>query len=224
LVDKSLKEEIFALAPKDKNRVYSSAEIKRLFLDVWEILKLVLGEVKYMRLPLDLKCCDCGKEILWGTWAHFQADMKRAICTDCGTKRGWSDKDRAMNIVKKRELQEDIKALRKRQKVEADSLFLLQEKVELHRFGQRYSALEQQIHSSLDSVQGYLAKVATSEEKQALSNVFRVIRETQATQKVIQEEVEARLFLLERSERRKKHVPKVIDDDADPPAEEVQSQ
>jgi len=221
LVDESLKAEIFALLSKDKSREYSASEVKGLLLDVWDILRRVLGKVEYVRLPLDLKCSDCDRELLWGTWAHFQADMKRAICTECGTKRGWSDKDRALSIVKKRELQEDIKALRKRQKIEADTLFLLQEKVELHRFGERYLALERQIHASLDSVQSYLAKVATSEEKQALSNVFRVVSETQMTQKVIQEEVEARLFLLERSERRKKHVPKVIDDDADESVKEV---
>ena len=210
-----LKDEIMSLVPKEKSREFSQSEVKSLLLDVWDIVKQVTGEVKYVRLPLDMHCDDCGKELLWGTWAHFQVEMNRAICTECGAKRGWSDKDRAVNLVKKRELQEDIKALRKRQKVEANTLQLLKEQIDLHNFGKRYLALDAQIHAAMDIMQSYLSKVATSEEKQALAAVCGLIAQLQKTQKVIQEEVESRLFLLERSERRKQHVPKLIDDDAD---------
>ncbi len=216
----SLKSKIMDLVPKDKNRDYSQAEIKGLFLDVWEILKFVLGEVKYVRIPLDLRCDDCQKELPWGTWAHYQPDLKKAICTECGTKRGWTDKERATNLVKKRELQEDIKALRKRQKIEATTLYLLQQEVDLSKFGKRYEALEQEIRAAMKTVDSYLSKVATPEEKQALQAVTQLIDELRLTQKVIQEEVESRLFLLERSKRRKQHVPKVIDDEADAPLPE----
>jgi hypothetical protein len=217
----SLKDDIMSLVPKEKNREFSQSEVKSLLLDVWDLVKAVTGEVKYKQLPLDLRCDDCGKELAWGTWAYFQAEMNRAICPGCGVKRGWSDKDRAKNLVAKRELQEDIKALRKRQKFEADSLQRLQQEIDLHSFGKRYMVLDQRLHETIDTVQSFIAKVATAEEKQALMQVFRVVAETQQLQKVIQEEVENRLFLLERSKNRKKFVPKVIDDDADPSAEEV---
>lgn len=177
-----LKEEIMQLVPKEKNREFSRSEVKDLLLDVWDIVKAVTGEVKYARLPTDFLCDDCGKELSWGTWAHFQAEMKRAICTECGARRGWSDKDRAKNLVAKRELQEDIKALRKRQKFEADALQRLQQEMDLHQFSKRYLALDQRLHETIDTVQSFIAKVATAEEKQALMQVFRVVAQTQAQQ------------------------------------------
>jgi hypothetical protein len=63
----------------------------------------------------------------------------------------------------------------------------------------------------MDTVQSFVDKVATSEEKDALQKVYKAVGETQGLQKVIQEELESRLFLLERSERRKKYVQKIID-------------
>jgi hypothetical protein len=174
---------------------------------------MVVGEIKLLRVPVgNVKCEDCKRDLPFGAWAHYQADSKKAICIECGVKRGWSDKDRAVNIIKKRELQEDIKALRKRQKIEADALYLLREQVDLHRFGERYLDLERQIHALMDTVQSFVDKVATPQEKDALQKVYKAVGDTQALQKVIQEELESRLFLLERSERRKKYVQKIIDD------------
>ena len=173
------------------------------------------SEIKLARVPINTFCADekCGKPLPFGTWVHWHADSKKAICIECGTKRGWTDKDRANNIVKKLELREDIKALRKRQTVEADALFLLREQVDLHRLGERYLDLERQIIAVLSKVQSFLEKVATAEERKALQSVVDEVHVMQELQKEIQEQLESRLFLLERAERKKKPVQKVFEED-----------
>jgi hypothetical protein len=172
------------------------------------------SEIKLTRVPINTKCADadCGKPLPFGTWAHWHADSKQAICIECGAKRGWTDKDRANNIIKKLELQEDIKALRKQQKVEADALYLLREQVDLHRLGERSLDLEKQIVALMSKVNSYLSKVATAEEKAALKQVYEEIKGTQELQGEIWEQLESRLFLLEREERKvkKRTVPKVV--------------
>ena len=174
-----------------------------------------VGEIKFMRIPVTgVKCEGCSEDLPFGAWAHYQPDSKKAVCIDCGAKRGWTDKERAMQLIRKRELQEDIKALRARQKIEADALYLLTQQVDVHRFGECWLDLDRQLHKLMDTVRSYLDKVATPEEKDALTKVFDAIRETQELQKEVSQELEMRLYLLDRSARRKKHLEKLVDEEA----------
>ena len=181
-------------------------------------------EIKLMRIPIkDIKCQDCKKDLPFGTYGHYLIGTSLAICTDCGSsKHGWTDKERVANIVKVRELKEDIKALRKLRTQEADALYLIQEKVDIHRFAERFNDLDRLIHQSLDTVQTYMDKVATDQEKAAFLEMYATIKTTQETRKVIQEELEARLFLLERSERKKKHIHKLIELDEEETEQETE--
>lgn len=97
----------------------------------------MVDEIKLVRVPIDTHCADpsCKRTLPFGSWAYYHADSEIAVCPDCGVKRGWSSKERANEIIKKMELQEDIKALKKQRKIEADALFLLREKIDLHRLG-----------------------------------------------------------------------------------------
>src|SRR5271157_1429730 len=94
--------------------------------------------VKLVRVPVNTHCADpaCKKNLPFGSWAYWSEDAQLAICPDCGTKRGWSTKERADEIIKKLELQEDIKALKDQRKIEADALLLLKQEIDLHRFGE----------------------------------------------------------------------------------------
>ncbi len=112
--------------------------------------------VKLMRLPIDAQCADkeCGKALPFGTWAYYNPEEMRAICPECGVKRGWSPKDRINQLITRLELQEDIKALRQQRKIEMDALYLLREKIDLHRFAERDAELEQEIISLMNSLAG----------------------------------------------------------------------
>ena len=173
------------------------------------------GEVKLVRLPLSTKCADpeCGKPLPFGAWAHYNPDAEQAICIECGVKRGWSDKDRANNIIKKLELQEDVKALRERKKIEANALYLLKEQIDLHRLGERDLDLEKQILELQSRANEYLQKIATPEEKASFQQFRNTIEEAQKLQKEIREQVESRYFLLERKERKQKRkTPPLMED------------
>lgn len=164
----------------------------------------MVGEVKLMRLPINTKCADkdCGKPLPFGTWAHYVKDSKEAICIECGAKRGWTDKDRANNIIKKLELQEDVKALREHKKRLSKEVFLMQERVDLHRFGERILDLEKQSINIMAQVQSYFQHCATPEEKVSLQRVCDELQGNTELQKEIREQLESRLFLLERAERK----------------------
>lgn len=166
----------------------------------------MVDEIKLVRVPIDAHCADSGcKRLLpFGSWAYYHAESEVAICPDCGAKRGWSSKERVNEIIKKMELQEDIKALKKQRKIEADGLFLLREKIDLHRLGERDLELEKQIVETTMLVQDYLRNCAGSEEKEALQKVRDVVQETQDLQKEVRNHVQSRLFLLERTEQKRK--------------------
>jgi hypothetical protein len=163
-------------------------------------------EIRLVRVPINTHCVDpnCKKSLSFGSWAYYYADSEEAVCPECGVKRGWSSKERVNQIIKELELREDIKALKKQRKIETDALYLVREKIDLHRLGERDLELEKQILKLTSTVEDYLRKCATSEEKEILQNVLRVIRETQDLQKEVREQVQSRLFLLERTEFRRK--------------------
>ncbi len=164
----------------------------------------MVGEVKLMRLPINTKCAEkkCGKDLLFGTWAHYIKDSGKAICVECGVKRGWSSKDRAKQIIKKLELQEDIKALRDHKKRLTKQLYLMQERVDLLHLGELILDLQKKVVALMGKVQSYLESCATPEEKTILKQVNEALQESVALQKEIREKLESRLFLLERAERK----------------------
>jgi hypothetical protein len=160
--------------------------------------------VKLIRCPIDTNCSECRKDLNFGVWAYFNAETNEAICVQCGTKKGWSSKDRVKNIIKAMELELDIKALRGMKKVETNALLLLRKEVKLYRLGERDLELEQQILKLMGTVQDYFKECGTSKEKEALDRVFEVIRETQTLQKEVREQVQSRTFLMQRQRKKLK--------------------
>ena len=188
-------------------------------LIVAEIMKY--SPIKLDRVTFDTECVDCTKKLPFGTYAHFHADSGQAICVECGAKRGWTDKARASTTVKMLELKEDIKSLRKRFKVEAEGLYLLESTVDLHQVAQNYVELDRQINGALAKLSSYLESVATPEEKRILEELAKGIRDLQDIAQEIKKEFENRLFLMDRAERNHKMLQKVFAD-ADSETEEAQ--
>lgn len=161
------------------------------------------GAVKLIRCPLDTACADpeCKTVLAFGVWIYFNEENQEAICVECGVKRGWTPKQRVQQIIKHLELKEDVKALQKQRKVLADAVLLMQEKVELHRFGEKDAELETQIIKLMTTVEDYLHHCGTVSEKEGLPRVFEVIRETQELQHEVRERIQNRMFLIEKKER-----------------------
>jgi len=172
--------------------------------------------VKLIRLPIDTTCEDCDKKLPFGAWGYYHEQTQTAICPDCGTERGWSSKERVNGIIKKLELQEDIKALKKQRKIEADALYLVREQIDLHRLGERDIEVEKQIVDMTNLVQDYLRNCGNSvEERKLFEQVQQSVRDAQDLQKEIRNAVQSRLFLLERFEqerRKKKMLPMEVEE------------
>ena len=158
------------------------------------------GIVKLIRCPMDTECTDCKKTIDFGVWAYFNEENQQTICVECGVKRGWTPKQRIQQIIKHLEMKEDIKALQKQRKILADTILLLQEKVEVHRFGEKDAELETQIIKLMAIVEDYLHHCGTISEKDGLQKVFEVIRETQELQHEVRERIQNRMFMIEKKE------------------------
>jgi uncharacterized protein YjhX (UPF0386 family) len=151
-----------------------SRRISEKRLIVAEVLKY--SPIKLERVTFDTECVDCTKKLPFGTYAHFHAESGQAICTACGTKRGWTEKDRAMHSVKMLELKEDIKALHKRYVVEAQGLHLLEEKVDLHQVAQLYIELESKVTTAVSRLNSYLLQgIALPQESKILQELARLI-------------------------------------------------
>ena len=190
-------------------------------LFVSEVMKH--SPIKLERVTDDTVCLDCQKPLPYGTYAHFHADSGQAICVECGARRGWTDKARATSSVKLLELKADITALRKRYKIEAEGLYLLEEKVDLHQLAESYIELEKRINGAIAKLESYLNAVATPEEKVILKSLEREINALQDLALEISNEFKARLFLLDKAERQRKMVEKIFES-ADAAFEEEQGQ
>lgn len=174
-------------------------------LFVTELLKY--SPIKFERITMDLKCLDCGRPLPFGAWAHFHSESGCAICVDCGTKRGWSDKAIATNNAKLQELKAELSALRKRVKIESQGLYLIEEKVELHKIGQNYGELEKLIEGTVAKIEDYfnhMGNLATAEEKTVLQGLAQEIRRLQDFALSIKQEFDARLFWLDKNEHKVK--------------------
>ncbi len=169
--------------------------VKGLF--VTELMKY--SPIKFDRVTFDVKCADCGRDLSFGTWAHFHAESGQAICVDCGAKRGWSDKSLAVNNVKQLELKAELSALRKRIKIEAQGLSLIEEKVDLCRFAESYNELEKQVLGAVAKLESYLNAVPCgSQEKAILQGLEREVQELHSLASTIKQEIATRLFWLEK--------------------------
>lgn len=160
--------------------------------------------VKLMRCPIDTNCANpkCPNDLPFGVWVYYNSKSSEALCIECGIKRGWMSKQRVKQLIRRRELQEDIKALGKQRKIEADTLVLLMEKIDLHRLGERDLDLEKQIVKLMKTVQDYLKHCGTPKEKEALDKVFDVIRQTQELQRDVRSHVQNELYRIERKDSR----------------------
>lgn len=172
------------------------------------------GIVKLMRSPIDTHCGDCEKELPFGIWVYYNTDSGDAVCVECGVKKGWTSKQRVTQIVTALELREDIKALRKQSKAEADALVMLQDKIDLYRLGERDPDLEQEIMKLMRVVEDYLKQCGSVNEKEGLAQVFDAIKDCQALQKEIREQIESRWVMMDRRAAKKKKAQAAI-----PPAE-----
>lgn len=150
--------------------------------------------VKLIRVPIDTNCGDCKKELSFGSWAYYSSVEMVAVCPECGVKRGWTPKDRVNQLIALLELREDVKALKQQRKIETDALFLLKQKIELHRLGERDLELEQQIVKLNNLVQDYLRSCGNADEKAALQKIFDAIRENQDIQREVREQIDRFLF------------------------------
>jgi len=159
-----------------------------------------LGTVKLIRCPIDTQCGGCKEPLPFGSWVYYDSRSSEAICPECGVERGWTPKERIKQLIKGLEIREDLKVLKEQVKVETDALMLLKKQIGLHRLGERDLELEKQIIEMMNTVDSYLKQCGTPKEKEALAKVFDVIRETQELQKEVREQVQNRLFVLERKE------------------------
>jgi len=185
--------------------------IEKRGLFVTEVLKH--SPIKLDRITFDGKCVDCGKSLPFGTYAHCH-ESGNAICVECGVIRGWTDKARAMATVKLMEIKEDIKALRKRYKIEAEGLHLLEQKVDLHKVTANYQAIELQITTTIAKIESYfhaMGSMASAEEKAVLDSLSKELPQLQDLLLEIKKEFDTRLFLMDRAERTHKMVQKVIE-------------
>jgi hypothetical protein len=184
--------------------------------------RLAGSPIKLDRVPFDTVCVDCGGKIPFGQYAHFHADSGQAICTGCGAKRAWTEKDRAVHSVKMLELKEDIKALHKRYVVEAQGLHLLEEKVDLHQVAQLYIELESKVTAAVSRLNSYLLQgIASPEESRILQELARLIPDLLSMAAEIKREFDMRLFLLDKAERTQKMLQKVFAE-SDAETEEAQ--
>jgi len=159
-----------------------------------------LETVKLIRCPIDTQCGGCGDSIPFGAWAYYDPRSGEAVCPECGVERGWTSKERIKQLIQGLEIRENLKVLKEQVKIETDALMLLKKQIDLHRLGERDLQLETQIIELMNTVDSYLKQCGTPKEKEALDKMFDVMRETQELQKEVREQVQNRLFVLERKE------------------------
>lgn len=178
-------------------------------LFVTEVLKH--SPIKWERVTDDLVCEDCGKSLPFGSHAHFHAESHRAICGDCGVRRGWTDATLASLEVQLAEKKADIITCRKRFKVEVEGLYILREKIDVYKLADSYAILEGKITGAMALLASYLNAVATTQEKSILDRLEEEIYALQDLAKKINEELRVRLFVLEKAERQRQMAMKVFE-------------
>lgn len=158
--------------------------------------------VKLIRSPIDTNCVHCPSKIPFGIWVYYEPTTGNAVCIECATTKGWMSKERVNQLIKKLELQEDIKALRKQRKIDTDELLLVRREIDLSEVARKDRELEGQIVKLMQHVEEYLKSCGEKEERKILKDVFDEIRKTRNLQKEVRELVKDRLFLLEKRKRK----------------------
>jgi hypothetical protein len=163
-----------------------------------------------------MDCADpnCGGVIPLGVWCFYNSDTKEAICLECSSKRGWTSKQRAKQLLLVLELKQDIKILKAEAKVRADGVHMLEQQINLYRLGENDLALEKQIIQLMDLTKEYLTKIATPKEKELFDKLFTTIEETKEFQKEIRDNIESRLYWFENPVKRKKKRPEIVEEES----------
>jgi len=171
--------------------------------------------IQFMRLPIkEMDCEACKKKLLFGEYVFYQQEENIALSSECGAKRGWSDKNRASKLVEKLELQEEIKALRERKRIETDALYLVRQQVDLHRFGENFLTISTQVSKLVTQIESYLnTGVASADEKAFLKKSWKALDDTLEVQKEIKEAIEAKIYLIRQYGKKKRKLPKIVDED-----------
>lgn len=157
-----------------------------------------------MRVPINTNCADCKTKINFGVYAYYSEQTDDTLCIDCGTKRGWSTKQRVKTVIKNLEAKEELKAIKLQTKIELSTLLYYKKTIDLYKLGENDIQLENQIVTLLKSATDYMEKVATPEEKKTLKKLQFEIRKTQEMQKQIREEIHSRIFLLDKEKKKRK--------------------
>ena len=166
--------------------------------------------IKLMRSPVDTECLDCGESVDFGVYTHFNGETGEAICIECGVKRGWTDKARVKQLIKKLELQTDIKALVGFRTIELRTLNQLKTKIQIYKLAEKHHDLEQKVLVVLETVTAYLKQCGDAQEKEFFEKMFDALHDVQDLQNVVQREVENRLYMVDRSELRERRKKKKV--------------
>jgi len=181
--------------------------------------------IKLMRIPINTNCADpkCNKLINMGAYAYFLPATNDTMCIECGTKRGWTSKQRATLIVQELEIREDLKALKKQRKIDSEDLLHLKEQIDLYKLELREFAIEKQAIKLITLIDDYLKNVGSPAEKALFDKAVKTIEECRDLQKEVKEQVDARLFMLDRTallRKRKALIATPLDDAEEPQQEE----
>jgi hypothetical protein len=157
--------------------------------------------IKLMRIPINTNCAipECNKKISMGAYAYFIPDTNDTICIECGTKRGWTSKQRATMIIQELEIREDIKALRKQRQIDSNELLHVKEQTDLFKLEMREYDLHKQAINLIALIDDYLKKCGSAPaEKAMFDKAVKAIQGSVNLQKEVKQEIATRLFLLER--------------------------
>jgi hypothetical protein len=153
-----------------------------------------LGVVKFDRAPADVRCCSTIHEgprlIPFGVHCYLNVETQQAVCSDCGDKLAWSQKDRIKKIIGAKEIQHDIGALKKERKTLVDAVILLKNEVNIYRIAEQNKELEQQKQAAINMIGDYLGRgIATNEEKLMFQRFIVFLHKTEARQAEMKDEV-----------------------------------
>jgi len=179
-----------------------------------------------MRIPINTNCADSerNKKINMGAYAYFMPDTNDTICIECGTKRGWTSKQRATQIIQELEIREDIKALRKQRQIDSNELLHIKEQTDLFKLEMREYDLHKHAIGLINLIDDYLKKCGSAPaEKAMFEKAVKTIQDSINLQKDVKQEISMRLFLLERAgvKRKKKGMTATpIEDEEEQPQEQ----
>ena len=178
--------------------------------------------VQLLRVPINTTCLDCDAAIKFGAFAYFVEDTNDTLCIECGTKRGWSSKERVKQLIKELESKERLKAIKEQTRIELSTLMYYKKSINLFKLGENDITLENQIINLIKMANDYLLHVGNPEEKELFKKLQFEVRKTQEMQKQIREEIHSQIFLLEKEKVKRKR--KLLFPDEDREAEQIEQE